>query len=110
MYKVRPSFRQTQVETVKIETGSETKKIIMMEKKDGKEYRIVILKDINTNELQLVDETLVVSEAPATTVIQAQNDGTNSIITNKVDYSQEVTKTIITTLTKNNIDTSNTKI
>lgn len=110
MYKVRPSFRQTQVETVKIETGSETKKIIMMEKKDGKDYRIVILKDINTNELQLVDETLVISEAPTTTIIQAQDDGTSSIITNKVDYSREVTKTIITTLTKNNIDTSKTKI
>ncbi len=110
MYKVRPSFRQTQVETVKIETGSETKKIIMMEKKDGKDYRIVLLKDINTNELQLVDETLVVSEAPTTTIIQTQNDGTSSIITNKVDYSHEVTKTIINTLTKNNIDTSSSKI
>lgn len=110
MYKVRPSFRQTQVETVQIETGSETKKIIMMEKKDGKDYRIVLLKDINTNELQLVDETLVISEAPTTTIIQSQNDGTSSVITNKVDYSQEVTKTIITTLTKNNIDTSSSKI
>lgn len=70
----------------------------------------MLLKDINTNELQLVDETLVSSEAPTTTIIQSQDDGTSSVITNKVDYSQEVTKTIITTLTKNNIDTSSSKI
>lgn len=110
IYKVRPSFRQTQVEAVKIETGSEIKTVTIMQTKDGKDYRTVILKDQKTNELQLVDESVVVHEVPRTTVIEQHNDGTTSVITNKVDYSSKETKTIISTLKHNNIDTTTIKI
>jgi hypothetical protein len=110
LYKVRPSFRQTQVDAVKIETGSEIKTVTIMQTKDGKSYRSVILKDQKTNELQLVDESVVVNEVPKTTVIEQNNDGTSSVITNKVDYSSKETKTIISTLKHNNIDTTTTTI
>lgn len=54
LYKVRPSFRQTAVEAVKIETGSEIKTLTIMQTKEGKEYRTVIMKDQKNGELQLV--------------------------------------------------------
>lgn len=49
LYKVRPSFRQTQVDAVKIETGTDIKTITIMQTKDNKEYRMVVMKDQKTN-------------------------------------------------------------
>jgi hypothetical protein len=81
-----------------------------METKDNKVYRVVILKDQKTNELQLVDESAVMIESPKTTIVETKNDGTTSIITNSIDYTQNTTKTIITALKQNNIDTTTNKI
>ena len=44
LYKVQPSFRQTQVESVKIEESEDIKKIFVISKKDNKEFRQVLLK------------------------------------------------------------------
>lgn len=106
LYKVRPSFRQTQVDAVKIETGTDIKTITIMQTKDSKEYRMVVMKDQKTNELQLVDESPVVAAKPTTTIMQPLNDGTTSVTTNNIDYSLPSTKAIITTLKQNKIDTT----
>lgn len=60
-----------------------------MQNRDGKEYRTVILKDQKTGEMQLVDEGVVIQETPRTTIVEKNNDGTKSVITNKVDHSSK---------------------
>jgi len=55
LYKLRPSFRQSLVENIKLETGQDVSKILVMTKKENKDYRIVVLKDIKTQELEVVD-------------------------------------------------------
>jgi hypothetical protein len=42
------------VEAVKIETGTEIKTLTIMQIREGKEYRTVILKDQKSGEMQLV--------------------------------------------------------
>jgi hypothetical protein len=110
LYKVRPSFRQTQVEAVKIDTASEIKTISIMQTRDGKHYRTVILKDQKTGELQLVDESPVTQHPPTTTVIDHQSDGSTSVTTNKVDITSREAKTIFAALKHSNIDTTTTTI
>lgn len=45
LYKVRPSFRQNMVENIKVEEGENIKKMFIISKKEGKEHRMVVLKD-----------------------------------------------------------------
>ena len=55
LYKVRPSFKETSIETVKIEKTEGVKKITVIEKKDNETIRKVIIKDETTQEMNLVD-------------------------------------------------------
>lgn len=55
LYKIQPTFRQNLVETIQVEEGTTIKKLFVLTKKDGKDYRLVVLKDQKTQTLQLVD-------------------------------------------------------
>lgn len=81
-----------------------------MQTKDNKQYRVVVLKDQKTNEFQLIDESQVVNQTPKTTIIHAQNDGTTSVTTNHIDYSETHTKVVMSSLKQNNIDTTTHQI
>jgi len=50
---------------------------------------------------------VIVSETPKAIIIQSNNDGTQTITTNKIDYSQTEIKTIVHTLKQSNIESSN---
>ena len=55
LYQLKPTFRQTTVENVKVEESDSIKKMFIMTKKEQKDYRLVVLKDIKSQELQLID-------------------------------------------------------
>lgn len=110
LYKIQPTFRQNLVENVKIEEGDSVKKMFVLSKKDGKEYRMVILKDNQSQDLQLIDEGFVSTEKSTATILTANNDGTTTVTTNKIDQNQLPVKTVMETLSKNNIDTNTIKI
>lgn len=110
LYKIQPTFRQNLVENVKIEEGDSVKKMFVLSKRDGKEYRMVILKDNQSQDLQLIDEGFVSTEKSTATILTANNDGTTTVTTNKIDQNQLPVKTVMETLSKNNIDTNTIKI
>ena len=80
-----------------------------MTKKDNKDYRMVIMKD-KKNDFQLVDEGFIVAEKATATIFSENKDGTETITTNKIDYSKTEVKTVVKTLEKNHITTVDTKI
>lgn len=110
LYKIQPTFRQNLVENVKVEEGDSVKKMFVISKRDGKEYRMVILKDNQSQDLQLIDEGFVSTEKSTATILTANNDGTTTVTTNKIDQNQLPVKTVMETLSKNNIDTNTIKI
>lgn len=110
LYKIQPTFRQNLVENVKVEEGDSVKKMFVISKRDGKEYRMVILKDNQSQDLQLIDEGFVSTEKSTATILTANNDGTTTVTTNKIDQNQLPVKTVMETLSKNSIDTNTIKI
>lgn len=76
--------------------------MFIMTKKDDKDYRLVVLKDNKSGEIQLIDEGEVVSTKPTATVVQSNNDGTKTITTNKIEQTTEV-KVVVETLKHNDI-------
>lgn len=110
LYKIQPTFRQNLVENVKVEEGDSVKKMFVISKRDGKEYRMVILKDNQSQDLQLIDEGFVSTEKSTATILTANNDGTTTVTTNKIDQNQLPVKTVMETLNKNSIDTNTIKI
>lgn len=110
LYKIQPTFRQNLVENVKIEEGDSVKKMFVISKRDGKEYRMVILKNNQSQDLQLIDEGFVSTEKSTATILTANNDGTTTVTTNKIDQNQLPVKTVMETLSKNSIDTNTIKI
>ena len=73
-----------------------------MTKKEGKEQRLIVLKDKTSGEIQLIAEGEVVSTKPTATVVQANNDGTKTVTTNKIEQTTQV-KTVVETLKHNDI-------
>ncbi len=110
LYKIQPTFRQNLVENVKVEEGDSVKKMFVISKRDGIEYRMVILKDNQSQDLQLIDEGFVSTEKSTATILTANNDGTTTVTTNKIDQNQLPVKTVMETLSKNSIDTNTIKI
>lgn len=98
------------VETIQVEEGKTIKKLFVLTKKDGKNYRLVVLKDQKTQTLQLVDEGFVIDKQPTATVINPNQDGTTTVITSNIDPSKPQVQTLITALNKNGIDTKTTKL
>ena len=103
LYNIKPTFRQNLVESVKVEQGENVKKMFIITKKDGKDYRMVVMKEKNSQELQLIDEGYITVEKPTATIVTENSDSTQTITTNKISESQVEVKTVIETLKKNNI-------
>lgn len=77
--------------------------MFVLTKKDDKDYRVVVMKDKQTGELQLIDEGFVTSEKPTATIVTQNSDGTQTITTNKIDYSKKEVKVVVQTLKNNKI-------
>lgn len=110
LYKIQPSFRQNLVQNIKIEEGENIKKIFIITQKEGKEYRLVVMKDNQSQQLQLIDEGFPALEKPTATIISQNNDGTTTITTSKIDSTKREVKTVLETLNKNSINTDVSKI
>jgi hypothetical protein len=110
LYKIQPTFRQNLVETLQVEQGDTVKKVFIITKKDGKDYRLVVLKDQKTQTLQLVDEGYVVDKQPTATILESNQDGTTTVTTSNIDPSKPQVQTLIAALKKNGIDTTVIKL
>lgn len=60
--------------------------------------------------MQLVDESEIIAVKPQAIVVQQNNDGTKTITTNHIDYTQTEVKSIVHSLKQINIDTTATNI
>ena len=110
LYKVQPTFRQVNVENIKIEESQGIKKAFVVTKKEGKDYRYVVLKEKQTQEVQLIDEGFVVFEKPTATIVTENSDHTKTITTNKIDVTTTEVKTVIKTLEQNHISSTESHI
>lgn len=106
LYGVHPSFRQNLVEGIKVENGQDVSKILVISKKDNRDYRTVVLKDIKSQQLQVVDEGYLSEEHPSTTSITHNNDNTQTVTTNNIDVSTTQVQIVLLTLADNNIGVS----
>lgn len=110
LYKIQPSFRQNLVQNIKVEETDSIKKLFIISKKEGKDYRMVILKDKDSQELELIDEGFIVAHKPTATIVTENKDGTTTVTTNKIDKSQTSVKTVVETLKKSSINIDSSKI
>jgi len=93
------------VESIKVEESDNIKKMFIITKKEGKDYRLIVLKDNESGELQLIDEGEIVETKPTATVVQENNDGTKTVTTNKIESNIQV-KVVVDTLKHNGIKIS----
>lgn len=80
---------------MQLESGQEVTKILVVTKKENKDYRIIVLKDNKSQQLQIIDEGYLVPEVPTATIITANNDATQTITTNKIDLSRTEVKVVL---------------
>ena len=69
LYKIQPTFRQTLVDKIQVEESKDIKKLFIITKKDGKDYRMVVMKEKDENKLNLIDEGFVTSEKSTATIV-----------------------------------------
>jgi hypothetical protein len=93
-----------------LEIGHDVTKILVVTKKDNKDYRIVVLKDNKNQQMQIIDEGYLIIEHPTTTIITTNNDATQTVITNKIDNSRTEIKAVLETLTQSNLKVDSTQI
>ncbi len=93
-----------------MEIGHDVTKILVVTKKDNKDYRIVVLKDNKNQQMQIIDEGYLIIEHPTTTIITTNNDATQTVITNKIDNSRTEIKAVLETLTQSNLKVDSTQI
>lgn len=98
------------VENIKVEETDGIKKLFIISKKEGKDYRMVVLKDKDSQELELIDEGFIVVQKPTATIVTENKDGTTTVTTNKIDKSQTSVKTVVETLKKSSINIDSSKI
>ena len=83
---------------------------MVVTKKDNKDYRIVVLRDSKTQQMQIIDEGYLIIENPTATIITTNNDASQTVITNKIDTSRTEVKVVLETLTQNNLKVDSTQI
>ena len=71
---------------------------------------MVVLKDKDSQELELIDEGFIVVKKPTATIITENKDGTTTVTTNKIEKSQTSVKTVVETLKKSSINIDSSKI
>jgi len=91
------------VENIKLEIGQDVSKILIITKKDDKDYRIVVLKDIKSNQMQVIDEGYLTQEHASFTSVTQNNDNTRTITTDKIDLSRAEVKVVLQSFVENKI-------
>lgn len=82
--KTQPSLANKEITNAEIQVIGDIHKITLMQKKDNKTTRVVVLKDERTEKMTLIDESVVEVKPPKKTVIKTTEERTKKITTNDI--------------------------